>query len=158
MFLIGMVGFTVASLLCGLAPTRGLLIACRVLQGLFGAVMIPQGLAMVKQSFPPEDLQKAFIPFGPIMGLAAVLGPIIAGVPARRRPVRHRLADDLPDQRAGRPGRRRASPGATCPTSRATPPPGWTRAGVLLLTAASALLIYPLVQGRELGWPAWTFG
>ena len=42
--------------------------------------MIPQGLAMVKQSFHPDDLQKAFIPFGPIMGLAAVLGPIIAGV------------------------------------------------------------------------------
>ncbi len=79
MFIIGMVGFTVASLLCGLAPTAWLLIAFRVLQGLFGAVMIPQGLAMVKQSFAPEDLQKAFIPFGPIMGLAAVLGPIMAG-------------------------------------------------------------------------------
>src|SRR3954447_11966296 len=80
MFIIGMAGFTVASLLCGLAPTAGLLIAARVLQGLFGAVMIPQGLAMVKQSFHPDDLQKAFIPFGPIMGLAAVLGPILAGV------------------------------------------------------------------------------
>ena len=50
-----------------------------MLQGAFGAVMIPQGLAMVKQSFHPDDLQKAFIPFGPIMGLAAVLGPILAG-------------------------------------------------------------------------------
>src|SRR3954449_9126176 len=79
MFIIGMAGFTVASLLSGLAPTAGALIAFRVLQGLFGAVMIPQGLAMVKQSFHPDDLQKAFIPFGPIMGLAAVLGPILAG-------------------------------------------------------------------------------
>ncbi len=51
-----------------------------MLQGLFGAVMIPQGLAMIKQSFAPEDLQKAFIPFGPVMGLSAVLGPILAGV------------------------------------------------------------------------------
>src|SRR3954453_18442020 len=80
MFILGMAGFTLASLLCGLAPTAGALIAFRVLQGLFGAVMIPQGLAMVKQSFHPDDLQKAFIPFGPIMGLAAVLGPILAGV------------------------------------------------------------------------------
>src|SRR4051794_5540416 len=80
MFIIGMAGFTAASLLSGLAPTVGLLIAARVLQGLFGAVMIPQGLAMVKQSFHPDDLQKAFIPFGPVMGLAAVLGPILAGV------------------------------------------------------------------------------
>src|SRR4051812_38450654 len=79
MFIIGMAGFTVASLLSGLAPTAGALIAFRVLQGGFGAVMIPQGLAMVKQSFHPDDLQKAFIPFGPIMGLAAVLGPILAG-------------------------------------------------------------------------------
>ena len=93
-----------------------LLIAFRVLQGLFGAVMIPQGLAMVKQSFHPDDLQKAFIPFGPIMGLAAVLGPILAGFLHRRRPVRHRLADDLPHQRPGRRRRRRTSPRATCPT------------------------------------------
>src|SRR4051794_21171985 len=80
MFITGMAGFTLASLLCGLAPDPELLIGFRVLQGLFGAVMIPQGLAMVKQSFHPDDLQKAFIPFGPIMGLAAVLGPILAGV------------------------------------------------------------------------------
>jgi MFS family permease len=57
MFIIGMAGFTVASLLSGLAPTAGALIAFRVLQGAFGAVMIPQGLAMVKQSFHPDDLQ-----------------------------------------------------------------------------------------------------
>src|SRR5689334_10760576 len=71
MFLLGMVGFTTASLLCGLAPSAGLLIAARCAQGLFGAVMIPQGLAMVKASFIEADLQRAFIPFGPVMGLAA---------------------------------------------------------------------------------------
>ena len=119
--------------------------------------MIPQGLAMVKQSFPPGDLQKAFIPFGPIMGLAAVLGPILAGFLHRRRPVRHRLADDLPDQHPGRPGRRRTSPWRYLPQVPRDRAAGSTRAASLLLAGASALLIYPLVQGREHGWPAWTF-
>ena len=79
LFLLGMVGFTAASLACGLAPSAEMLIAARVVQGLFGAVMIPQGLAMVKSSFTEADLHKAFIPFGPVMGLSAVMGPILAG-------------------------------------------------------------------------------
>ncbi len=79
MFLVGMAGFTLASLACGLAPGAGWLIVARVLQGLFGAVMIPQGLALVKVAFPPEELSKAFIPFGPVMGLAGVAGPILSG-------------------------------------------------------------------------------
>ena len=157
MFLIGMAGFTVASLLCGLAPSAGFLIAARVAQGFFGAVMIPQGLAMVKSSFPPADLQKAFIPFGPIMGLAAVLGPILAGVllDADLFGTGWRMVflinipigvvatylawRYLPDVRAE---------GAA---TRLDP------LGTILLTAASALLIYPLVQGREHDWAPWTF-
>ncbi len=158
MFLIGMAGFTVASLLCGLAPSAGFLIAARVAQGFFGAVMIPQGLAMVKSSFTPADLQKAFIPFGPIMGLAAVLGPILAGVllDADLFGTGWRMVflinipigvvatylawRYLPDVRAD---------GAA---TRLDP------LGTILLTAASALLIYPLVQGREHDWAPWTFG
>ena len=66
MFLVGMAGFTLASLVCGLAPGATWLIVARILQGLFGAVMIPQGLALVKVAFPPEELGKAFIPFGPV--------------------------------------------------------------------------------------------
>jgi EmrB/QacA subfamily drug resistance transporter len=156
MFIIGMAGFTVASLLCGLAPTASALIAFRVLQGLFGAVMIPQGLAMVKQSFHPDDLQKAFIPFGPIMGLAAVLGPILAGflidadlfgtgwrmiflvnipVGIVGTVLAIKYLPDLPRNRGAR----------------------LDVVGSLLLAGASALLIYPLVQGREHDWPLWCF-
>jgi EmrB/QacA subfamily drug resistance transporter len=156
MFILGMAGFTLASLLCGLAPSAGWLIAFRVLQGLFGAAMIPQGLAMVKQSFPPEDLQKAFIPFGPVMGLAAVLGPIIAGflldadilgtgwrmiflinvpVGVVGTALAWRYLPEVPRDRSAR----------------------LDVVGAMLITGASAALIYPLVQGRELGWPAWTF-
>ncbi|MGY2875470.1 EmrB/QacA subfamily drug resistance transporter [Marmoricola sp. URHA0025 HA25] len=161
LFLIGMVGFTAASLLCGLAPSAGLLIAARVAQGFFGAVMIPQGLAMVKSSFHEDDLQKALIPFGPVMGLAAVLGPILAGlllkadllgsgwraifwvnipvgVAASYLAIRY-LPKNLHSHLERDPGARLDPLGTT------------------LLTAASVTLIYPLVQGHEQGWPGWMF-
>ena len=80
MFLTGAVGFTAASLICGLAQSPEMLIGSRVLQGLFGAVMIPQGLALIKAAFPPDEIGKAFAAFGPIMGLSAVAGPVVAGV------------------------------------------------------------------------------
>ncbi|MBZ5737060.1 DHA2 family efflux MFS transporter permease subunit [Nocardioides mangrovi] len=156
MFLLGMVGFTLASLLCGLAPSAGFLIGARVLQGLFGAAMIPQGLAMVKQSFAPEDLQKAFIPFGPIMGLAAVLGPIIAGVLLDADLFgtgwRMIFLINVPVGLVGAVLAWRYLPDVPRdPDARLDP---W---GALLLTIASALLIYPLVQGREHDWPWWCF-
>ncbi|MFI6499455.1 MFS transporter [Nonomuraea typhae] len=74
-----MAGFTLSSLACGLAPGTGFLIGARALQGLCGSVLIPQGFALVKVVFPPEHLRRALIPFGPIMGLATVAGPILAG-------------------------------------------------------------------------------
>ncbi len=156
MFIAGMAGFTLFSLLCGLAPSAGLLIAFRVLQGLFGAVMIPQGLAMVKQSFPPEDLQKAFIPFGPIMGLSAVLGPILAGVLIDADLFgtgwRMIFLINVPVGLLGTYVAWHYLPDVPRdPSARLDP------VGSLLVTVASAALIYPLVQGRELDWPAWTF-
>jgi len=156
MFLIGMVGFTLASLLCGLSVSAEMLIMARVLQGLFGAAMIPQGLAMVKQSFAPEDLQKAFIPFGPIMGLAAVLGPILAGVLLDADLFgtgwRMIFLINVPVGLVGAALAWRYLPDV--PRDRDARLDPW---GAILLTVASALLIYPLVQGREHDWPAWCF-
>ncbi|WP_202869013.1 MFS transporter [Kribbella antibiotica] len=68
LFLIGAVGFTIASALCGLATSPELLIGSRVAQGLLGAVMIPQGFAILKSVFPPHEIGKAFSLFGPVMG------------------------------------------------------------------------------------------
>jgi MFS family permease len=79
LFLIGMAGFTLASLACGLAPGVGWLITARAVQGLFGSVMIPQGFALLTVVFPPDKLRQAFVPFSPITGLASVGGPILAG-------------------------------------------------------------------------------
>ena len=138
-------------------PASAVLIVARVLQGLFGAVMIPQGLALVKVVFPPEQLGKAFIPFGPVMGLAGVAGPILAGWLHRRGPRRHPVAFDLPHQRADRRRGLRAGVALPAPRDRRGPQRPPRPRGVSLLTLASAMLIVPLVQGRELGWPAWTW-
>jgi EmrB/QacA subfamily drug resistance transporter len=158
MFVIGMVGFTTASLLCGLAPSAGLLIGARALQGLFGAVMIPQGLAMVKASFTPEDLQKAFVPFGPVMGLSAVLGPILAGVLLDADLFgtgwRACFLINVPVGVVASYLAIRYLPEDTPHEGRATK---LDPLGTALLTAASLMLIFPLVQGHELDWPTWTF-
>ncbi len=79
MFVIGAGGFLLASVACGLAPSVGWLLAFRVLQGLLGAALIPQGLGIVKEVFPPEELPMAFGLFGPVIGLSAVGGPILGG-------------------------------------------------------------------------------
>jgi MFS family permease len=65
MFLIGATGFTVASVLCSIATTPGELIAFRVTQGAFGALMLPQGLGVITEVFPPQERAAAFGAFGP---------------------------------------------------------------------------------------------
>jgi EmrB/QacA subfamily drug resistance transporter len=155
MFLVGMIGFTAMSLACGVAQSSELLITTRALQGAFGAVMIPQGLAYIKSCFPPADLRKAFTVFGPVMGLSAVLGPIVAGVLLHANllgtgwrmiflinvPIgivtAYLAARYMPEMRSSKAGLR------------------LDLLGSALVTLASAMLIYPLVQGHELGWPGW---
>ncbi len=79
LFLIGMAGFTAASAACGLAMAPALLIVARAVQGAFGAMLIPQGMAIMTKAFSREQLQRAFGVFGPLLGLSAVGGPILAG-------------------------------------------------------------------------------
>ncbi|MYS80002.1 DHA2 family efflux MFS transporter permease subunit [Embleya scabrispora] len=157
LFLLGMTGFTLTSLACGLAPDPGFLIAARLLQGLFGSVMIPQGMALVKIVFPPQYLRKALMPFGPIMGLATVAGPILAGWLLHLNPFgsqwRSIFLINVPFGIAAALLGRRVLPHH----SGEDPGTRLDLTGVALLTAGSALLIIPLIQGRELGWPAWTY-
>lgn len=79
LFLIGMSGFTLASVACGLALGPAQMIVARLFQGAFGALLIPQGFGVIGAVFPREQLGKAFSAFGPVMGLSAVGGPILAG-------------------------------------------------------------------------------
>lgn len=154
MFLVGAVGFTLASVACGLAPSIEMLVTGRIAQGLLGGVMIPQGLGMIKAVFPPRETAAAFGAFGPVMGLAAVCGPILAGL---------LIAADL----LGTGWRMifwiNVPFGIAAllmglrfmPESRAARRPRLDPVGMVLVAVAAMLLVYPLVQGRELGWPVW---
>lgn len=79
LFLIGMAGFTVSSLSCGISINPMMIIISRLAQGAFGAMMIPQGMAIMVENFPRDMLTKAFAFFGPVISISMVLGPIFAG-------------------------------------------------------------------------------
>jgi EmrB/QacA subfamily drug resistance transporter len=157
LFVTGIAGFAAASAACALAPSPDVLIGVRVVQGAFAAVLIPQGLGILKAVFPPREMGAAFGAFGPIMGLAAIGGPILAGWLSDADLLgtgwRMIFLINVPLGIAGLLGALRFVP--------ATPGDRRIRLdalGVVLMAAASFCVIYPLVQGRELGWPLWVFG
>jgi EmrB/QacA subfamily drug resistance transporter len=156
LFMVGIVGFTGASIVCAIAASPGMLIATRAIQGGFGAVLIPQGFGMIREVFPADEVTKAFAAFGPVMGLSAVAAPILGGALVDGDILgtgwRAIFLVNVPLGVVGLIGAQRVMP-RTGGTRGTRLDPG----GVLLITAASFALIYPLVQGRELGWPAWTF-
>ncbi|HEX4815923.1 MAG TPA: DHA2 family efflux MFS transporter permease subunit [Nonomuraea sp.] len=90
MFLIGIAGFAVSSVgiglsteLAGLVPgvsAVGWMIGMRVLQGLFGALLQPAALALLRGAFPGDRLNQAMGAWGAIMGLSSAAGPIVGGV------------------------------------------------------------------------------
>jgi EmrB/QacA subfamily drug resistance transporter len=151
----GMGAFTFISVLCALAPSPDALIAGRALQGLAAAVMVPQCFGLIRELFGDEGQQRAFAVFGPVMGLAAVAGPLLGGaivdadilntgwraiflinVPVGLAAIavgRAALPDTKPVARNGR---------LDVPS-------------VLLAMGGGFAIVYPLVEGRELGWPAW---
>lgn len=79
MFLIGLAGFTLSSLLCALSPNIELLIAFRLLQGTAGAMLLPQGLGLLRENFSGPELTKVFAIFGPVLGLGGIIGPVLGG-------------------------------------------------------------------------------
>jgi EmrB/QacA subfamily drug resistance transporter len=79
MFLIGLGLFVAASLLCGLAPSIGSLIAARLLQGVGGALLTPESLAIITATFRPEDRGRAIGAWSGMQGLASALGPVVGG-------------------------------------------------------------------------------
>jgi MFS family permease len=80
LFMIGVASFAAASLLCGLAQSPAELVAARLLQGLTGAAMVPQVLALITAIFPPAERSRALSWFGVTIGLAFVSGQILGGL------------------------------------------------------------------------------
>jgi EmrB/QacA subfamily drug resistance transporter len=78
-FVVGVVWFAAASLLCGIAPNVEALIAARVLQGIGGALLTPGSLALLEASFHPDDRAKAIGAWSGLGGVAGALGPFLGG-------------------------------------------------------------------------------
>ena len=156
LFLIGSAGFTLMSAACAAAPSPSVLIALRVLQGAFGALMIPQGFGLIKEVFPDSEMPKVFAIFGPATGVPLLVAPVLAGalidwnlwstgwrlvflINVPFGAVALALAVRVLPRRISHPGIR------------------LDLAGMALVGTGLAAIIYPLIQGREAGWPAWCF-
>jgi MFS family permease len=157
LFAIGVIGFTGASVGCAAAPSPEFLIVLRVIRGAFGALLIPQGFGMIKAVFADDEQQKAFAAFGPVIGLAAVVAPILGGVLTSGDLFGHGwraiFLVNVPLGVLGLIGSFRVLP-RTHRAAGTRLDPG----GAVIVSIAALALVYPLVEGRELGWPAWVFG
>ncbi|MFD5088422.1 MFS transporter [Kitasatospora sp. NPDC058406] len=155
-FGLGLALFTLASVACGLAPTAGALVGARVAQGLSAALMGPQVLAILRTAFSGAAQARAFAMYGLTMGLGAVFGQLIGGVLIRADLFgldwRSCFLINLPVGLAALALVRRC-----LPESRAPQRPGLDPVGVLLVTTGLTGLVLPLIQGREAGWPLWTW-
>lgn len=80
MFLLGVAGFTLSSVGCGLAQTAEQLVAARLMQGATGAIMAPQFMALLQVLFSPLERVSKLALFGLIGGLASIAGPILGGL------------------------------------------------------------------------------
>jgi len=156
--LVGIGGFVGASVLCAVAPSAETLVGARAFQGAIAAIMVPQGFGLIRELFGDDGQQKAFGVFGPVMGLAAVAGPLLGGGLVNlnvfgsgwRAIFLVNVPVGLAAIVAGRRFLPRVAPAAA--GARLDAP------SVLLAMVGSIALVYPLIQGREHGWPAWSFG
>ncbi len=80
MFMSGVGVFTVASAACGLAPSPGWLIGFRAVQGLGAAMLMPQTLTIITNTFPPDRRGAAFGVWGAVAGVATIAGPTLGGL------------------------------------------------------------------------------
>lgn len=158
MLLLGLGGFVAASALCAVAWSSSALIGARVLQGLAAALITPQAFGLIRDLFPGEKMTQAFAALGPVIGLSTVLGPIVAGVLLKADPFstgwRSLFLINLPL------GLFALVVGARVLPERTTTAPRVRLdvVGTVLLGVVSFLLVFPLVDGRALGWPLWIFG
>ncbi|GII54351.1 MFS transporter [Planotetraspora thailandica] len=156
MFLVGMLAFVVASLLCGLAGGPGELIAARLLQGLAGAAMVPQVLAIIAAVFPPAERSRAVAWFGVTIGVGAVAGQVIGGallqVDVLGLGWRVIFLVNVPIGLAAA-----ALALRLLPHPQAAVRPELDPVGAAGISAALAFALLPLVLGRTEHWPLWTW-
>jgi MFS family permease len=154
LFLTGLGLFTLTSLACGLAPTAGLLVAARALQGAAAALMVPQVLSTIQATMTGEARSRAVGWYGAVAGLSMIAGQLLGGLLIEAdlaglswRPI---FLVNVPIGLIGMVVARR-----TVPETRAANPLRIDRLGTVLLGATLLALLLPLMEGRALGWPAW---
>jgi MFS family permease len=156
-FLIGMAGFSLASLGCGIAMTPAQLVIARIVQGSTAALLLPQVLGSIRALFPDErELARAMSAYGIMMGMAAVIGQFSGGALIQWNPANLGW---------------RAIFLLTLPVCAATLLLAWKvvpktgggggvrldLGGAALISVALAAIVIPLSEGREHGWPVWVF-
>jgi EmrB/QacA subfamily drug resistance transporter len=157
MFIIGLAGFTAASVACGVAQTAVALVVSRVCQGIFAAVLFPQVLSILNVTYVGVARARAFTALAVTLGLAAASGQLIGGVLITTDTLglswRGCFLINLPIGVVAL-----VLAARVLPESRSDTAGRLDLNGVALITAGLLLLVLPLVEGREAGWPAWSFG
>nr|WP_282435793.1 MFS transporter [Peribacillus muralis] len=156
MFITGMAGFTIASLLCGIASTVELLIVSRILQGIAAALMVPQVISYIQVAFPLQERQFALTIYGAVIGIATVFGQIAGGILLKfdlfELGWRSIFLINIPIGLLALV--------AAVSSIQLRVELTYERidlSGVSLLSLSLLLFMFPVVIGRELGWPYWTF-
>ncbi|MGW4803276.1 MFS transporter [Kitasatospora sp. NPDC004272] len=153
---LGMTLFTAASVAAGAAPNAELLIAGRVLQGAAAALMAPQVLGVITTSYQGPARARAVSWYAAASGIAAVFGQLIGGVLIRADLFglgwRACFLVNLPIGLAAATAAARL-----LPESKAPGRPRLDLTGLLLVTAGLTAICLPLIEGRERGWPLWTW-
>lgn len=156
MFAFGLALFTLASVACGLVPDAATLVAARVAQGASAALLAPQVLAILRTAYSGHAQVRAINFYALTMGLAAVFGQLIGGLLIQANLLgmgwRACFLINVPIGVAALAMTRRM-----VPESR---PDGAVRldlGGAALVTLALVAALLPLIEGREQGWPLWTW-
>ena len=155
-FLTGVAVFGLASLAAGLSGSGAELIAARVVQGTAAAAMAPQVLATFRAVFSGAERGKAFSIYGAMLGFASAVGLLLGGVLTEANLFgwswRAVFFVNIPVAVAALIAGLRFVPETRDPGARR---PDVT--GAVLLAASLVAIVYPLLEGRQLGWPAWVW-
>ncbi len=155
-FALGLTLFTLTSMGCGLAPTATTLVVARTAQGLAAALLSPQVLVLLGLLYTGADRARAFAAYGLALGLAAVCGQLIGGALIQANVAglgwRACFLVNVPLGVAALLLTPRL-----IPASRAEGRERLDLVGASLVTLGLVAVVLPLIEGRELGWPLWTW-
>jgi EmrB/QacA subfamily drug resistance transporter len=153
MFSLGMLGFTLASALCGVAASLPMLITARFLQGAMAALLFPQIYALLRVLYGPHQRRRAFSWLGMTLGLAAILGQIFGGFIIEANIFgsgwRMIFLINVPI------GALAILAARSIPESRLEQAQRLDGMGLLLAATGLLLLLVPLLEGPSRGWPWW---